>query len=498
MPPPSYDHECDWRDYANGLAGKVDKQQEALADQQKELGQQQDELAKLKAEMAELKRGIFGKKSEKMPAVEKLLRQGKPSRRNGPAAQRKRRETAAAKQELAVDKVEHRVPADHTCPECGGASKKFKMVGHKESSEYVYVQGHFRRLVHLRHTVRCPCGDHIVTAPSPDRVGEKTSYGPSFVAHVVVSKCCDSLPFYRMEKQYKRVGVPIARSTMVNHFHRAALLLEPIAKRILALIAEADVVLADETTLRVQKRKKKGYMWTFIAGELIGYAFSPDRSGDTPSKILGGTKGTLLVDGYTGYNQVTQVDGRTRAGCLAHARRKFFDALQTAPNEANHALERILDVYRVEHEARDRDIAGTPDHLAMRQSRSRAIMDDLESWLAEQQALHPPKSPIGRAIGYARNNWPELTCFLDDVAVPPDNNASERALRVVALGRKNFLHVGHDDAGENTATLYTLTASCEAAGVNPLDYIADVLLRIQRPGDSLDDLLPHRWTQSTD
>jgi transposase len=280
---------------------------------------------------------------------------------------------------------------------------------------------------------------------------------------------------------------------MVNLFHRAGSLLGPLAERVLAIIAASDVVLADETPIRVQKRKKKAYLWTFLSGDLVAYRYSPSRSGQTPSEVLGGTRGTLVVDGYTGYNAVTKVDGRTRAGCLAHVRRRFFNSLDTAP-EAQTALDHILDVYRVERAAREQGIAGTDQHLALRQEQSRAIMDELGTWIAEQSNLHPPKSPLGEALAYARNNWAELTRFLDDVRVPPDNNASERALRIVALGRKNFLWVGHDEAGQNTATLYTLTACCEAVGVNPLDYLADVLLRVQsHPARQIDDLLPHRW-----
>jgi len=483
MPPKDDDHDCGWRVYARELEGKVDTQR--------------TDLDKLKNELAEMKRLLFGPKSEKMPTVDKELRKGKPSRRNGPGAQRKRRNNAESKKQLETEVVEHTVADDHCCAACGGSRDGLETIGHKESNEYVYVQGHFRRKLHRRQTLRCTCGEYIVTAPPPERMSDKTSYGPSFVAHLITSKCADSHPFYRMEKHYKRAGVPIARSTMVNLFHRAGEILTPLAQRILAIIAQADVVLADETSIRVQGRKKRGYIWTFIADDLIAYRFSPDRSGETPSQVLGGTQGTLVVDGYTGYNQVTKVDGRIRAGCLAHARRKFFNALETAPDEAKHALDCVLDVYRVEYEARERGILGTPEHLAMRQSKTRAIMNDLDTWLVEQQTLHPPKSPIGRAISYARNNWTELTRFLADIKVPPDNNASERALRVVALGRKNFLNVGHDEAGNNTAVLYTLTASCEAAGVNPLDYLADVLLRVQtHPAADIDDLLPHRWAAS--
>jgi transposase len=286
---------------------------------------------------------------------------------------------------------------------------------------------------------------------------------------------------------------------MTELFHRAGELLRPLAARILALVAASDVVLADETsmpmqsTIRLEKKPKRTYLWTFVSGNFVAYRFSPSRSGATPREVLGGTKGTLVVDAYTGYNAVTGVDGRTRAGCLAHARRKFFDALGSHP-DAQVALDAIRDVYRIEHEAKERGVARTAEHLAMRQTRSKPILDKLHTWLVEKKDSYLPKGGMGSAIRYALDNWTELTRFLEDVHVPPDNNRSEAALRVAALGRKNFLFVGHEDAGDNVATLYTLVGTCEAHGVNPFEYIRDVLLRVStHPASDIDALLPHRW-----
>jgi transposase len=260
-------------------------------------------------------------------------------------------------------------------------------------------------------------------------------------------------------------------------------------------------VQADETTMRVQAKKKTrtAWLWTFVARdeadkEIISYVFSPSRSGETPVKVLGASKGKLVVDGYTGYNRVTLPGGRERVGCLAHVRRRFFEALSTAPN-AQRALDLILDVYRVERAALDQDVLGTEAHLAMRRDRSRRAMNDLRGWLEAEQPKHLPKGPMGEAISYALAQWDALTRFLDDPKLPVDNNASERALRAAALGRKNYLFVGHDEAGKNLAGLYSLVATCEANGVNPFDYLGDVLLRVQtHPAARIDELLPHMWT----
>jgi transposase len=359
-----------------------------------------------------------------------------------------------------------------------------------------YVPGYFRRRQHIRETLACVCGDFIVTAPGPDHSVEGARYGDSFRAFVVTSKCADSIPLYRQAKQMSRLGIPISRSTLTDLLHQAARQLAPLSKRLLALVASAEVVQADETSLKMQDPNKRGFVWTFLTDKLIAYVFSSSRSGETPSTVLGASTGTLLVDMYTGYNEVTSTGGRTRAACLAHARRRFFDALPYAP-EARTALELIRDVYVVEHDAKAEGIARTDDHTKLRRARSRPVMDRLHAWLAEREDQHAPKSPMGSALRYAVKNWTELTRFLDDARIPPDNNRSESALRVVALGRKNFLFVGHEQAGANIAGLYSLTATCEANGVEPIAYLTDVLGRVgSHPATALDDLLPHKWRPS--
>jgi len=319
---------------------------------------------------------------------------------------------------------------------------------------------------------------------------------------VAVSKCADSLPLYRQAKAYRRAGVQVVDSTLGDLFHRTAELVQPLYDRLLHLVAEKEIVLVDETTERVQAkgRTRTAWLWSFIARdeaekEMIAYVFSRSRSGETPVQVLADTIGKLLVDGYSGYNKVTLPGGRERAGCLAHLRRKFFEAQSAAPDAAKRAMAFILEVYKIERAVLDNDLLGTPQHLEMRQTASKAVMDEFKAWLDAEQGRHPPRGPMGEAIGYALGQWGPLTLFLTDPHLPIDNNASERALRVAALGRKNFLFVGTDEAGENLAGLCSLIATCEANGVNPADYFTDVLLRVQtHPASRIDELLPHYWT----
>jgi transposase len=469
---PDDDHECRWRREAI----------EAIV-----------ERDRLRLEVELLKRQLRGHKSEKMPPLEREVRALSDKDERRADELRKRKERAVAKTQMATETVESRVPPEQRkCPRCG--RQDLGAIGDgKPSTVYEYVPGHFRRQIYRRETLACACGDYIVNAPGPERTTDKTRYGAGFVAHLIVSKCGDSIPLYRLEKQYRRVGIPIARSTMTELFHRHAELLEPLSSRLLERVAESEVVQADETSIKMLGTTKRAYVWTFLSGNLIAYRFSASRSGKTPSEILAGTKGTLVVDMYTGYNHITTVGGRERAACLAHARRKFFEAQESAP-EAEFALKAIRDVYLVEHEIKARHLEQTETHLNARNELSRPLMVKLRGWLADQEGLHPPKSLMGRAIAYCTKNWTELTRFLDDAKIPPDNNASEAALRAVALGRKNFLFVGHEEAGENIAGLYSLVATCEANGVNPYEYLRDVLLRVSNhPAARVDELLPDQW-----
>jgi len=227
---------------------------------------------------------------------------------------------------------------------------------------------------------------------------------------VAVSKCADALPLHRQAKAYRRVGVQVNDSTLGDYFHRTAEITKPISDRLLDLIAEKEIVLADETSHRVQAKGKtrRSWLWSFIAKdeadrEMIAYVFSPSRSSKTPDRVLEGTAGKLVADAYKGYDHVTLPGRRVRAGCLAHVRRKFFDAQSAAPDAAKHAMDFILEVYKIERAALDADLLGTPEHLEMRQTSSRAVMDEFKVWLDAELNRHPPKGPMGEAIGYARS-----------------------------------------------------------------------------------------------
>jgi transposase len=257
----------------------------------------------------------------------------------------------------------------------------------------------------VQEVLRCGCGDYVVTAPGAPKVLEKGRYGASFLAHLAVAKCADHLPLYRLEKDFKRQGFPLARSTMNELLHRASEITRPLSQRLMKLIRERPVVQADETRLRMQDdgtgKPKNGFVWTFVAADSEGrddvaFIYAADRSGETPKRILDGTSGVLVVDGYSGYNAVAEVSSRTRAACYAHLRRYFHEALPTAP-VAQEAIDLILALYRVEHEARDLGILRTPAHLTLRKEKSAVARMHLKAWLDRERTRHPPKSPIATA-----------------------------------------------------------------------------------------------------
>ena len=234
------------------------------------------------------------------------------------------------------------------------------------------------------------------------------------------------------------------------------------------------------------------YLWGFVTREVVVYRYAPSRSGDTAKQVLGDSTGRLVVDQFTGYNAVTKPGQRLRAGCLAHARRKLFE--QREHPETQDALDLIGAIYAVEHDAKAAQIVCTAAHLELRKQRSRPLFAKLLLWGRRHRHSFEPRSGMGRAIRYLLRNFRELGRFLRFATIPPDNNVAEAALRRVALGRKNFLFVGGEDAGHDLAVLYTLVACCEMHAVNPVDYVTDVLIRVHshRTHDVL-DLLPHRW-----
>ena len=487
------------RDQVRRLEGTIASLETAIAMQTaanaaltKAFEEQKIALDRTLASFEQLKSRLFRKKSEKLPPPEESGG-GPPA--PGPTREetlKKRRARAASRAGLAIERTAVTIPpAKRVCPHC--IDVELRRVGAGRTVTLVdYEPGRFVQREYELETLACSRCDHIVSAEAPTRPVEGGRYGPRFIAHVVVQKLLYATPHHRLEKMFADQGVPMSRSTMTDLLHRAAELLEPLFTRLLVLIATAEVVQADETSIRVQHRGKLAFMWTFLSEDMVAYRFSADRSGETPVAVLGESLGALVVDGYSGYNRVLQPRTRRRVGCWAHVRRKFFELRESVP-EATELLELIAELYRIERGVRESGLAGGPAHLEARVGRSSPVLTKIFTRLEHYRPLHPPRSAFGMAISYTLKSREALTAFLGSPALPLDNNRSESALRWVALGRKNYLFVGNDEAGARIAGLLSLLATCVKNGVNPLDYLADVLLRVHQRGATLDELLPHRW-----
>jgi transposase len=373
--------------------------------------------------------------------------------------------------------------------------------GDDVSEQLEYVPESFKVIRHVRPKFACTGCDRVVEAPAPSRPIERGLAGPSLLAHVIVSKFADHLPLYRQSEIYARQGVEIPRSTLADWVGAASDLLGPLVDAIHKHVFAGRKLHADDTPMPVlapgNGKTKTGRLWTYVrddrpAGEDIApavwFAYSEDRKGEHPRQHLKIFKGALQADAYAGFHHLYG-DEIYEAACWAHARRKFHEihVVHASPTTTE-ALARIGALYAIEDEIR-----GKPAdlRLSIRQARARPLLSELRTWM--EKALHrlSAKSETAGAIRYALSRWRALTRYTDDGMLEIDNSAAERALRAVALGRKNFLFAGSDSGGERAAAMYTLIGSAKLNGLDPELYLRHVLARIaDHPVSQIQDLLP--------
>lgn len=480
MSPPLDDHDCGWKTYAEQLRAAHDKS-----------------IADIREQLAEVKRLLYARKSEKRRKSTKLPPPLPPDPVDPttiPATRAKAR--AQRRAAMPTETVEVAVPdGERTCPVCPD-QPTLKPSGATTSEVVDFVRAHLRRRIFRRETLACTCG-HIVAAPAPVRFGDKGQFGAGLVAHLVVAKIGHAIPQNRLTTAYRELGLDLPRQTACDLLHRAATMLTPLYAAALALVPAAVDVHADETSMRQHDRTGKAYLWSFVTPELTVFRYATTRSGSVPAEVLGDSPGRLLVDAYTGYNAVTSTGRRVRAGCWAHVRRKIFDLL--AHPEVPAVLDLIAALYRIERAAKKAGILGSAEHAVLRATQTRPIMALIFRWARFHRPVHEPRSAFGRAIRYLLNNCAALTLCTRHPSLPLDNNKAERSLRRAAMGRANFLFVGHEESGHRHAVLYTLINSCQQNGKNPVDYLTDVLTRIdEHPAKQIVDLLPHRWRPPDD
>lgn len=507
---------ADREEQVRRLEAELDSHRQTLSQQADELSSRSERIEHMKLTIEKLRHMIFGSKSEKivlrLEQLEFELEEQETSQaeaeaaieRVSPARESKARSGRKPLPEhLAREVVTHVAPGD-CCPDCGTQLRQF---GEDVSEQLEYIPDSFKVIRHVRPKFSCSCCDCVVEAPASSRPIERGLAGPGLLAHVIVSKYSDHLPLYRQSEIYSRQGVEISRSTLAGWVGAASDLLNPLVDAIQKHVLAGRKLHADDTPIPVlapgNGKTKTGRLWTYVRDDRPGgeetppavwFAYSEDRKGEHPRQHLENFQGALQADAYAGFHHLYG-DDIYEAACWAHARRKFHEihVVHASPTTTE-ALARIGALYAIEDEIRGKPV---DLRLSVRQSRARPLLDELRAWMDKARHRLSSKSETAAAIRYALSRWRALTRYTEDGLLEIDNSAAERALRAVALGRKNFLFAGSDCGGQRAATMYSLIGSAKLNGMDPELYLRTVLARIaDHPISNIQDLLPWNLAHS--
>jgi len=473
------------------------------------IASQRNEIEHLKLIVARLQRLQFGRRAERLDvSIDQLsLLADAPSSagtapvvssQEAPRPERRKPVRKPLPAHLPRETVLHASDCA-CCPDCGGTLRR---IGEDVAEMLEYVPARFKVIRHVRPKFACGGCEAIVQMPAPARPIARGLAGPGLLAHVLVSKYCDHLPLYRQSAIYAREDIDLPRSTLAGWVGECAALLGPLTEAIRRHALGGTTVHADDTPVPVlapgHGQTKTGRLWTYVRDErpaqgeahpAVWFAYSPDRKGIHPQQHLKSFRGTLHADGYAGYGKLFASEAVTESACWAHARRKLYDVhqAQAGPLTAA-ALERIAELYAIES-----DIRGKPPDTrrTVRQARAGPILDALRARLHTILLQVPRKSALAEAVRYALGRWRALTRYIEDGRLEIDNNAAERTLRAVALGRKNYLFAGSDAGGERAAAIYSLVGTATLNGLDPEAYLRHVLERIaEHPINRIGELLP--------
>lgn len=484
----------------------------SLAQARTLIAEQLQTIQQLNWQVSQLKKELFGASSERQAqgslSKEQILLSLFPAPAQPAATQevvlppaaerteaRPRRQPAAKVLETITERLE---PKEKVCAHCGQEKCE---IGHEQSERYEYVPAKIVRHEIIRPKLACPCGKAGVSiAPLPPTVVAQGQPGAGLVAHVLLSKFVDHLPLYRQQQQFARLGVNFPKSTLGDWVEQGAAWLQPIVREMKRQLLQGDYVQVDETPVRVQDPDVSGKCatgWLWVLGQPQGdviFEFYPGRGKEFAQQLLGDFKGYLQRDGYGVYGSLARDNLELMpVGCWAHARRKFVDALEDQPDEATLIVNEVRKLYLVERHARDENL--TPDQRHhIRQQSSLPILTGLQPRLQSVLDKVLPQSPLGKAARYCLAEWKALIRYLEDGRLEIDNNLTENAIRPSAVGKKNWLFIGHPEAGWRSAVIYSIVVSCRRRGIEPWDYLRDVLSRLPAMKQSeLPSLLPAHW-----
>ena len=476
-----------------------------LVEKHLEVIEHRNEIQSLKLLIFKLRKTQFGPRSEKLKEqidqLELKLDELETNRAanvpTNPAARRKpARRPLPAELPREIETIE---PKEKVCPDCGGS---LNHLGDDVGETLEYVPARYKVIRTVRPKLSCTRCDRILQERAPNRPIDHGVAGPGLLAHVLVSKYSDHLPLYRQSEIYEREGIDLDRSTLAGWVGGASRILEPVVDALRRYVLKSRKLHGDDIPVPVlapgNGKTKTGRLWTYVRDDrpsgssdapAVWFAYSPDRKSEHPAEHLRLYRGTLQADGFAGFNRLYEKGEIREAACWAHVRRKFHDLYEAhASPIAKEALDRIAALYAIEKEIRGRP----PDERRqIRVEQAHPRLDSLKAWFQASLLKLSRKSELTQAIHYALGRWTPLLRYCDDGELEIDNNAAERALRAVALGRKNYLFAGSDSGGQRAAAMYSLIGSAKLNGINPEAYLSEVLTRIaDHPINRIEELLP--------
>jgi transposase len=465
--------------------------------------------------VAQLRKQLFGPSADKVPPAENLspaqcLLEMFPPPSEPPAtqdvvlpetktpaqSQRRARHPQPKVVETVVARIE---PPDKVCEHC---AKTKAEIGCERSERYEYIPAKLVRHVTLRPKYACACGQgKVVIAPAPPAVIEKGTAEPGLVAQVTLAKYADHCPLHRQQQQFERLGVNFPRTTLCGWIEKAAQWLQPIVREMKRDLLAGDYLQVDETPVRVldpevQGRSAKGYLWVLgrPGGDVI-FEFHRGRGAEEARQVLGSFRGYLQRDGYAAYAALANApnSGLIPCGCLAHGRRKFAEALLDEPEQARWFVQEIRKLYLIEAHARTEGLL-PEQRLKLRQELAPSIWATIKARLDELSPGLLPQSPLGKAVRYALNEWDSWQTYLQDGRLEIDNNLIENAIRPTAVGKKNYLFIGHPEAGWRSAVIYSVIVSCRRRKIDPWTYLKDLFTRLPAAKiQEVGNFVPARW-----
>jgi len=468
----------------------------------------------LSGQLYYLKRQLFGKKSEKFDPAQRLLfenlydevkakvEEQRQSKAKPVKKTRKKNANHKGRKPLPADLPRKTIDIEPTEGErvCSVCNNPKQRIGREITEVLEYVPASFFVKQYVRHKYGCKkCESDISIGQLPPRAIDKGIPGEGLLAHIITSKYADHAPLNRLEGILKRHGVDINVSTMCDWVGKSADLLEPLVKMMHKKILQSPKINTDDTRIPIKSKKRKGstyngYLWAYIddKGNVV-FDFTPTRSREGPIKFLGNYCGFVQADAYSGYDEFFRKGKATEVGCNSHARRKFEYAMDSDPVRAARMMVLWGRLYEIEDRAKKENY-NSAQLLDARQKEAKPILAEMKTVLDEYRGQVLPKSPMGKAITYASNQWEALIRYVENPMLDIDNNLSERTLRMVVIGRKNYMFAGSESGAWRAAIIYSLVASCKLNGIDPFVYFRDVLEKVStHPANKIDELLPSNW-----